>query len=69
MKQRSPLRHISIGLILLLIGAILPFCMVIGFLESSFALSFVAYASSLVGLILGLSGAVRYAFSRRQGRN
>jgi hypothetical protein len=56
----NPLRLMVIGSALLLIGALLPFLMIIRLLEPSFPLSFLAYGSSLVGLVLGLSGIVRY---------
>ncbi len=59
MKQRTPLKLISLGVILLLIGFLLPFLMVIRVLQPGFALSFLSYASSLVGLILGLFGALQ----------
>lgn len=59
MKQRTPLKLIAFGVILLLVGFLLPFLMVIRVLEPSFAWSFLSYASSLVGLILGLLGALQ----------
>lgn len=59
MKQRTPLKLIALGVILLLIGFLLPFLIVIGVLEPGFVLSFLSYASSLVGLILGLLGAIQ----------
>ncbi len=64
MRPFTPLRLISIAAILLLLGAVLPFLMVIGILEPSFALSFFSYASSLVGLILGLFGIAQHGRNR-----
>jgi hypothetical protein len=45
-----------IAFVLLLVGALLPFLMVLRILQPSFALSFLSYAASLVGLVLGLIG-------------
>lgn len=59
MKQMAPIKLIALGVILLIIGFLLPFLMVIRVLEPSFFLSFLSYASSLVGLILGLLGAIQ----------
>ncbi|MCX8103935.1 MAG: hypothetical protein N3E42_05845 [Candidatus Bipolaricaulota bacterium] len=56
MKVSHPLRLIVIALVLLLVGALLPFLMVIRIVQPSFALSFLSYAASLVGLVLGLIG-------------
>lgn len=49
----------GLGGVLLLLGALLPFLMVIHLLQSSFALNFLAYSASIVGMALGLAGIVR----------
>lgn len=54
--RSSPVRLIVIAFVLLLVGALLPFLMVLRILQPSFALSFLSYAASLVGLVLGLIG-------------
>ena len=46
------------GLLLVTVGAGLPFLMVIRVLDLSLSLSVLAYASSLSGLLLGIVGAV-----------
>ncbi|MBT9163595.1 MAG: hypothetical protein DDT24_00511 [Chloroflexi bacterium] len=69
MKQTPSVRLIIIGFGLLLIGAVLPFVMVIRLLESTFLLNFVAATSSIGGLTVGLIGIVQYDRSRRQGRD
>ncbi|MCL0090553.1 hypothetical protein M1O52_00255 [Dehalococcoidia bacterium] len=63
----SHLRLIILGFLLLLVGAALPFVMVIRLLESTFLLNFVAATSSIGGLTVGLIGIVQYNRSRRQG--
>lgn len=60
----SPLRLLVLAFVLLLLGALLPFLMVIRILEPSFALSFFSYAVSLVGLITGLIGIAHYGRNR-----
>ncbi|MCL0029591.1 hypothetical protein M1O14_00080 [Dehalococcoidia bacterium] len=63
----SHLRLIILGFLLLLVGAVLPFVMVIRLVESTFLLNFVAATSSIGGLTVGLIGIVQYNRSRRQG--
>jgi len=46
------------GTVLLLIGAGLPFAMVIRILESTFLFNFLAAISSVLGLIVGFIGIV-----------
>ncbi len=64
MKLLTPLRLIVIAFMLLVLGALLPFLMVIRVLQPSFALSFFSYALSLVGLIMGLIGVALYGRNR-----
>jgi hypothetical protein len=49
---------LSLGM--LVIGVALAYLMVIGLLKPGFVLSFLAYASSLSGLILGTFAAVQH---------
>lgn len=58
MNAISPLKLILIGFVLLVLGFLLPFAMVVGFIEPTLLLSFVAYLSSLVGLWIGLYGLI-----------
>lgn len=67
MNHSRPLRLILIGLALLLVGVILPFLMVIRILEPTFLLSFLSYAASVSGLIVGTIGTVLYARISRRG--
>lgn len=50
-----------VGFLMVVVGAVLPFLMVLGILPSTFTLSFVAYFSSVLGLALGLIGAASIA--------
>ena len=56
----------GIGLVLCLIGFILPLLMVVKVIESTFFLNFFSYASGLVGMIFGIIGAAYYTAKRRK---
>ena len=58
--RRASMRFIAIGLPLVLTGFALSFLMVLRVLEPSFALSFLAYAASLLGLLLGLMAVMQH---------
>ena len=58
--MRSPRFLLILGLILMLLGILLPFLMVIHVLPSSFALNFFSWGASVVGLALGMIGVVTY---------
>ncbi|MFN4218299.1 MAG: hypothetical protein ACK4HB_03350 [Candidatus Bipolaricaulia bacterium] len=64
MRISSPVRLMVIATVLLLLGALLPFLMVMRVVQPSFALSFFSYAASLVGLVLGLIGVAHYGRNR-----
>ncbi len=51
----------------LLAGMVLPFLMVLRILTSTFALNFLAFASSVGGLFLGMVGLMDYVRSSRRG--
>jgi hypothetical protein len=61
-----PLEFIGIGLILVTTGCTVPFLMVLQVLEPSFLLSFIAYAASVGGLMLGVIGAANYVHRDRR---
>lgn len=69
MRQIRPLRLVALGFALLLFGFLAIFLMVIRLIEPSFTLNFLAYISSVVGLVLGLIGAASHTHSRRQRRD
>lgn len=62
----TPIKMILLGLVLLVIGFILPFAMVLRALESTLLLNFFAYLSSVIGLVLGLLGLILHTGSRRR---
>lgn len=59
-------RVIVIGFFLVLIGAVLPFLMVIGVFGSTFLLNFIAFAASTIGVFLGVLGAAMYVGTYRR---
>jgi hypothetical protein len=62
----DPLRLIAIGFVLVLFGFVGPLFMVLGILETSFALSFLSHGASVSGLFLGLIGTAMYVGRRRK---
>lgn len=55
---------IAAGFFLVLLGAVLPFLMVIKILESTFFLNFFAYGAQVTGIALGLIGIVSQKIKR-----
>lgn len=51
---------ILISFILAMLGVVLPFLMVLRFIEPTFFLSFISWGSTAGGLLLGLIGAAQY---------
>lgn len=62
---RSPLFLLSLGILLMLLGIVLPFLMVIKALESTFFLNFFAWGASVAGLSLGTIGFALWSRNRR----
>jgi hypothetical protein len=61
---------ILIGFVLVLLGAILPFLMVMQILTSTFFLNFFSYTVSVAGLFMGIAGCaffVRYHKNKNRG--
>jgi hypothetical protein len=54
--MKSPRFLLSLGVILMLLGVVLPFLMVIHVLESTFFLNFFSWGASVAGLSLGTIG-------------
>jgi membrane associated rhomboid family serine protease len=67
MIELDPRAIIAIGFVLVLLGFVVPFLMVAGFIKSSLALSFASYAASIAGLFLGLIGGALY-IRREKGK-
>ncbi|MGE5124572.1 MAG: hypothetical protein ACM3H7_08640 [Acidobacteriaceae bacterium] len=67
MKISRPVAIILIGFICVLLGAFLPYLMVMRFVKSTFFLNFFAYSISVVGLFLGLIGsAMHVKYTRKK---
>lgn len=58
-------RYIQVGFVLVLAGAVLPFLIILGFIESTFSMNFLAYTASVVGIFLGVIGAAMYVGENR----
>jgi hypothetical protein len=59
--MKSPGLLLSLGILLMLLGIILPFLMVIQVLESTFFLNFFSWGASVAGLSLGTIGFAMYS--------
>lgn len=67
MIKLTPVRMMVLAFFLMLVGVVLPLLMVIRVVEPTFFLSFISYASSLAGMVLGVVGAAYYvSFHRRK---
>lgn len=60
-------RLLWVGFILVLIGAVLPFLIVIRVIESTFLLNFIAFVASTSGIFLGVIGTATYVADKRRG--
>jgi hypothetical protein len=65
MIQPHPRFILIVGFVLVLFGFLAPFLMTIRLVESSYWLSFLSYAASVAGLLLGLIGAALYTRMNR----
>jgi hypothetical protein len=63
------MKTVLLGLALLIAGVTLSLLMVIRVVEPSFVLSFLAYAASLIGLLLGVLFAAQHAGGRGPGED
>ncbi len=55
-----------IGFVLLLLGFVLPFLMLLGYIPSTFFLNFFSYSASTLGLLLGFIGIALYMRRNRK---
>ena len=67
MIKISPPHMILIGAVLMFLGVVLPLLMVIKILPSTLWLSFLSYTASVVGMFVGLIGALTYARNKKRG--
>ena len=63
---KSPRFMVGLGLVLMLLGIILPFLILIKVLESTFFLNFFAYGASVGGLFLGIIGVSYWVRIRKE---
>ena len=61
----NPRFLLSLGLVLMFLGVILPFLMVIHVLESTFFLNFFSWGASVAGLSFGTIGFAMYTRTRK----
>lgn len=66
MMPLSPKTLILVGFVLVVVGFVLPFLMVMQVVESTFFLNFISYAASVVGMVLGMIGAVQYYVTHKK---
>ena len=61
-----PKRLILIGFLLVLFGFIIPWLMILDYVQTTLWLSFLVYGSQVSGLILGIMGAAMMAGTRKK---
>jgi hypothetical protein len=66
MTTMQPRNMIWLGFFLVLAGFVLPMLMVLRVIQPTFAVSFLSFAASIAGLVLGLIGAAYYARSGKR---
>jgi len=64
--MNSPRLLLSLGLILMVLGVILPFLMLMHILESTFFLNFFSWGASVGGLFLGIIGVATWVRNRKE---
>ena len=64
--MNSPRLLLSLGLILMLLGIILPFLMVIHVLDSTFFLNFFSWGASVAGLAFGTIGFATWSRAKKE---
>ena len=64
--MKSPGLLLTIGIVLMLLGIVLPFLMLIKVLESTFFLNFFSYGASVAGLALGTIGFAMWSRTRKK---
>jgi cytochrome c biogenesis protein CcdA len=55
-------RYLLFGFSLVLFGAVTPFLITLEVIQNNYLLCFLAYAASVVGLFLGIFGAIQIKF-------
>ena len=62
----SPRKLFWAGVICVVAGFVLPFLIILGYIQNTFALSFFIYILQLSGMILGIMAGAGLAIERRQ---
>lgn len=65
MMRMRPWQIIALGFVLVLLGFLVPFMMEIYVIGKSYLVSFLSFAASVVGLLLGVIGAAMYTRPER----
>ena len=60
---------ITIAILLLLFGCIMPFLMALHIVESTFLLNFLSFGASVLGLFLGVAGIAGTRIAQKNKRN
>ena len=64
--MNSPRLLLSLGLILMVLGVVIPFLILIRVLESTFFLNFFSWGASVGGLFLGIIGVATWVRKRKE---
>lgn len=65
MLRQSPWKTFLLGLVLVLLGVVVPLLMVLEVIGAGFLLSFIAYGASIAGLFIGFLGAASFSLDIR----
>jgi hypothetical protein len=66
LSRWNPIYILIIGGVLVLAGMILPLLMVMQIIRSTYALNFISYIASFIGLMAGIIGSALYVSNRRR---
>lgn len=64
--MNSPRFLLALGIVLMLLGIVLPFLMVIQVLESTFSLNFFSWGVSVAGLAFGTIGFAMWSRGKKE---
>jgi membrane protein implicated in regulation of membrane protease activity len=62
----SGLQLVVLAVFMMVLGIVLPFMMMVGTIRTTFLLSFVSFALSVGGFLVGVIGATQYVARRRR---
>jgi hypothetical protein len=66
LMDANPLLLLIIGFVLVLVGAAIPWLIVLRFIESTFFLNFLSFGSTVSGLLIGIIGTAGFVRGRRK---